>query len=156
MKILYFFLLVPLSIAVWQDRSVHTLTDNLGDRHGGNYTFLARVINRTDNNGIGGTAVLENSRSKEVMSVTLGSTKVQGDIGNATIGVRGNQVSLVGWSPIRNQGDQLGTVTDKRGAFAKINDRWYRIESIEAFNIGTGIIGRVAYGNDTILRIDPN
>lgn len=141
-----------LLISSWNNSKVHSLNTLIGTRTSGTYKFEAKIVSRTDS-----SAMLTNAKTNELISVLVpGHLKLTGTTGTATINLRGNSRSLVKWGGLAQEGGLLGKVTHVEAGYAKIGDMQYRINSLEAINLGPALIGRTAYGQGNSLeRIDP-
>lgn len=143
-------LLVCLLGAIYQNNKVNVLREPIGNRTNGHYQFTATLLDRSEE-----SISLKNTSSGEVLNVSTGGVKVSGSTGTATITLRGQEYpALVRWSPITISGGLLGTVTAKQGDYAQVNGKWYRINTADGY-IGSRLIGKTVYGNDSIDRIDP-
>lgn len=141
-----------LLLGSWNNSKVHSLNTLIGTRTNGTYKFEAKIVNRTDS-----SAVLTNTKTNELVSVLVPPyLKLTGSTGMATINLRGTSRSLVKWGGLEQEGGRLGIVTHVEAGYAKIGDMQYRINNIEAINLGPALIGRTAYGQGNSLeRIDP-
>jgi hypothetical protein len=141
-----------LLIGSWNNSKVHSLNTLIGSRNSGTYKFEAKVFSRTDSN-----AVLTNTKTNELVSVLVPPyLKLTGTTGTATINLRGNSRSLIKWGTLEQEGGLLGKVTHVEAGYAKIGDMQYRINSLEAIDLGPALVGRTAYGQGNSLeRIDP-
>lgn len=141
-----------LLISSWNNSKVHSLNTLVGTRTNGTYKFEATILSRTES-----SAVLTNTKTNELVSVLVPPhLKLKGNAGTATINLRGNSRSLVKWGGLEQEGGLLGKVTHVEAGYAKIGDRQYRINSLEAISLGPALVGRTAYGQGNSLeRIDP-
>jgi len=150
MKAILSVMLLALCGAAWLNVKVTPLHTNIGSRVSGNYQFTATVIDENDRQ-----AVVRNTESGEIIKLSLGSIRVSGAQGTATVALHGDKgASLIKWSELTESGPLLGIVESVRKDYAYIGGKSYRINCVDGWDLGNSLVGKKVYGFDTIDRVD--
>lgn len=142
MRLIYFCLGLTLVLSAMATSRTQTLTDQLGGRTSGTFTFNAELISKADNN-----ITMRNTATGEIFSV-ISSKQTTGDIAKAVISVNGTNLNLISWGKVESSGKPLGSISRRSGMFVEVSGNWYRLNSPETISLGDSIVGKLAYGNN--------